>query len=100
MTQNIFPLFSEALWLRINSCYSMLFSNLKQKGTALLVVESLADACIPCILRHSIYISMYIHFLFTFCICISGARGVNVIVVGNEHGEPSSNPGLDWLHFT
>ena len=23
------------------------------------------------------------------------ARGVNVIVVGNEHGEPSSNPGLD-----
>ena len=30
----------------------------------------------------------------------SGARGVIVIVVGNEHGYTSSNPGRDWLHFT
>ena len=29
-----------------------------------------------------------------------GARGVMVIVVGNGHGDTSSNPGLDWLHFT
>ena len=29
-----------------------------------------------------------------------GARGVMVIVVGNEHGGTSSNPGWDWLHFT
>ena len=29
-----------------------------------------------------------------------GARGVVVIVVGNEHGGTSSNPGRDWLHFT
>ena len=29
-----------------------------------------------------------------------GARGVTVIVVGNGHGETSSNPGRDWLHFT
>ena len=29
-----------------------------------------------------------------------GARGVIVIVVGNEHGYTSSNPGRDWLHFT
>ena len=29
-----------------------------------------------------------------------GARGVVVIVVGNEHGDTSSNPGRDWLHFT
>ena len=28
------------------------------------------------------------------------ARGVIVIVVGNEHGDTSSNPGRDWLHFT
>ena len=28
-----------------------------------------------------------------------GARGVMVIVVGNEHGDTSSNPGRDWLHF-
>ena len=29
-----------------------------------------------------------------------GARGVVVITVGNEHGDTSSNPGRDWLHFT
>ena len=29
-----------------------------------------------------------------------GARGVIVIVIGNEHGDTSSNPGRDWLHFT
>ena len=29
-----------------------------------------------------------------------GARGVMVIVVGNGHGDSSSNPGRDWLHFT
>ena len=27
-------------------------------------------------------------------------RGVVVIAVGNEHGDTSSNPGRDWLHFT
>ena len=30
----------------------------------------------------------------------SSARGIMVIVVGNEHGDTSSNPGRDWLHFT
>ena len=29
-----------------------------------------------------------------------GACGVMVIVVGNGHGDTSSNPGQDWLHFT
>ena len=29
-----------------------------------------------------------------------GARGVMVIVVGNGHGDTSSNPGRTWLHFT
>ena len=28
-----------------------------------------------------------------------GARGVMVIIVGNGHGDMSSNPGWDWLHF-
>ena len=28
------------------------------------------------------------------------AHGVIVIVLGNEHGDTSSNPGRDWLHFT
>ena len=30
----------------------------------------------------------------------AGANGVMVIVVGNGHGDTSSNPGRDWLHFT
>ena len=29
-----------------------------------------------------------------------GARGVMVIVVGNGHGDTSSNHGRDLLHFT
>ena len=29
-----------------------------------------------------------------------GAHGVMVIVVGNGHGETSSNPEQDGLHFT
>ena len=28
------------------------------------------------------------------------AHGVVVIVVGNEHGDTSSYPGRDWLHYT
>ena len=33
-------------------------------------------------------------------ISLIGTCGVIVIVVGNEHGDTSSNPGRDWLHFT
>ena len=29
-----------------------------------------------------------------------GARGVMGIVVGNGHGDTSSNSGRDWSHFT
>ena len=29
-----------------------------------------------------------------------GACGVMDIVVGNGHGDTSSNPGRGWLHFT
>ena len=31
---------------------------------------------------------------------LGGARGVMVIVAGYGHGDTSSNPGQDWLHFT
>ena len=31
---------------------------------------------------------------------LGGTLGVIVIVVGNEHGDTSSNPGRHWLHFT
>ena len=31
---------------------------------------------------------------------LEGARGVMVIVLENGHGDTSSNPDRDWLHFT
>ena len=31
---------------------------------------------------------------------VGGAHGVMVIIVGNEHGDISSNPRWNWLHFT
>ena len=58
MTPNIFPLLSKALWSRINSCYSILFSNLKKKKNILLI-ELLAITCLTCILRHPIIQILY-----------------------------------------
>ena len=42
-----------------------------------------------------------IHGLFWFygISTFGGTHGVIVIVVGNGHGDSSSNPGRDWLHF-
>ena len=53
-TQIFFPLLYKALWPRFNSCYSILFSKLKQKKNTLLLVELLAVTWVPCILRHPI----------------------------------------------
>ena len=39
-------------------------------------------------------------FIYSISIYQRGARGVVVIVVGIGHGDTSSNPGRDWLHFT
>ena len=41
-----------------------------------------------------------IHQLWQSGFSSEGARGVIVIVVGNEHDDTSSNPGRDRLHFT
>ena len=43
--------------------------------------------------------------IYTYCLLYvmffpGGACGVMVIVVGNGHGDTSSNPGGEWLHFT
>ena len=61
-----------------------------------------------------VYLSLHKldHFVFLFfcslpvlnlrinlkCKCV--ICGVIVIAVGNGHGDTSSNPGRDWLHFT
>ena len=62
------------------------------------------------IINYKISILENIHKLFHECKELLGgimpggsggsAHGVMVIVVGNVHGNTSSNPGRDWLHFT
>ena len=47
----------------------------------------------------------FVDICMAFCFSLSiyhnmCARGVMVIVAGNGHGDTSSNPGRDWLHFT
>ena len=51
-------------------------------------------------LRHIHIILILKKIIIKFLECKGGARGVMVIVVGNGHGDTSSNPGRDWLHFT
>ena len=43
VTQFIFPLFSKALWSRINSCYIKLFSNLKQNRHNMIISRSTSN---------------------------------------------------------
>ena len=45
--------------------------------------------------------TLYIHYTHTHTHTQTkgGACGVMVIVAGNGHGDKSSNPGQDWLHF-
>ena len=53
-----------------------------------------------CLLR-IIIISSCLNHIGVYKLLVSGgARGVMVIVVGNGHGDTSSKPGRDWLHFT
>ena len=40
------------------------------------------------------------HFMCTHTYIYIYIYDVMVIVVGNEHGDTSSNPGRGWLHFT
>ena len=46
------------------------------------------------------YYLYLVHIICIRCDAWWGARSVMVIVVVNGHGDTSSNPGRDWLHFT
>ena len=46
-----------------------------------------------------LYTIVWFQVMIIIC-SVGGARGVMVIVVGNGHGDSSSNPGRDWLDFT
>ena len=61
MRQNVFLFLSKALGSRVNSCYSMLFSNLKQKKALLFVVELLAVIWVLCLLKRPILLG-FIYF--------------------------------------
>ena len=55
------------------------------------------------VINHFISFTAWPTLAFLLCMIdflVGGARGVMVIVVGNGHGDTSSNPGQDWLHFT
>ena len=55
--------------------------------------------CISIYLSISVckYQSQLVHIYLSIDV---GANGVMVLVGGNGHGDASSNPGRDWLHFT
>ena len=52
---------------------------------------------IPLLIKQNVHKSFYLDSVKWFQ--IGGACGVMVIVVGNGHGDTSSNPGRDWFRF-
>ena len=38
--------------------------------------------------------------IYVLPLYMRGGCGVMAIIIGNGHGDTSSNPGRDWLHFT
>ena len=38
--------------------------------------------------------------LHTYQQIIKDARGIMVIILGNGHSDPGSNPGQGWFYFT
>ena len=80
------------------------------KKNSLLLLNSLIKPYQVLLLRDRVGVGMmatkrYSAFEYNWNLTIrlficGGARGAVVIVVGNGHGDTSSNPGTDWLHFT
>ena len=64
--------------------------------------SSFAIPLVPCPLSLEVVVLIRIllmHYIVSWK-CYWSACGVMVIVVGNGHGDTSSNPGRDLLHFT
>ena len=64
-----------------------------------LLQECVLRVCI-CVLLFPQLIFDAIKFIGYLIVCQGGTRGVMVIVTGYGHGDTSSIPGQDWLHFT
>ena len=69
--------------IKLSSLFSLLFDCINDENNGVFSLNALS-------VGHRI---RWLYFLQR------GARGVMVIVVGNWHGDTSSNPGRDWLHF-
>ena len=61
--------------------------------------HTFAPSKLPMVTSNSWLSSFFYPRLCSWC-NLGGARGVMVIVVGMGHGDTSSNPGRDRLHFT
>ena len=71
------------------------------KKTKKILVEIFIKILCNLYLYHLLYMCLGIGWMeIKWYQSIGGARGVIVIVVGNGHGDTSSNPRRDWLHFT
>ena len=74
-----------------------------QKLTYTIVQNNLLFLLMSTTEKTKLYI-LYLIQIISFCclynIVLGGARGVMVIVAGYGHGDTSSNPGPDWLHFS
>ena len=55
-------------------------------------------ACLKTLSTKCVY-TLYIFVIYVWR-GLGGAHGVMVIIIGNGHGDTSSNPGWNWWHFT
>ena len=78
----------------------------KCKGTCYCLVDIFGPPICSCMLVFCLVVSCLclclekVHEANEEKMCKRYVRGVMVIVVGNEHGDTSSDPGRDLLHFT
>ena len=80
--------FYEHIFRNVNAFNTIM--NLSYKEELLLCLSSFF---VQCYKFELIYYDATVYLL-------GGAHGVMVIIIGNGHGDTSSNPGRDWLHFT
>ena len=64
------------------------------------VTATRTELCLPRTPTNQAVCGTWLYNCLTSTCIFGGARGVMVIVAGYGHGDTSSNPGWDWLHFT
>ena len=82
------------------SLYPLLFTFNTSSSFLNFFTPSLSSLSLHSHPLHFLYTLKFLTCIIIIIIMVWGARGVVVIAVGNEHGDTSSNPGREWLHFT